>query len=118
MRLIWLMCRPRLLSSDSVLFEGLCPSRCALTPEFSGKVKERAMAGTKLPELHFICGKIGSGKSALAVKLGQAAGTIVVSQDVWLSALFADELKTGADYLRCTTRLNDAMAPHVRALLA
>ena len=76
------------------------------------------MARTEEATLHMICGKIGSGKSTLAAELGRAARTVVVSQDAWLSALYADELKTGADYLRYSARLNDALAPHVSALLA
>ena len=71
----------------------------------------------KPPMLHLICGKIASGKSTLSARLGAEPGTIVISEDAWLGPLFDDQLKTGADYLRCAARLQKAMAPHVATLL-
>ena len=44
--------------------------------------------------LHLICGKIASGKSTLTAQLGASAGTIVISEDDWLAALYADELSS------------------------
>ncbi|GIT86613.1 MULTISPECIES: ATP-binding protein [Roseobacter] len=71
----------------------------------------------KSPMLHMVCGKIASGKSTLCAKLGASAGTIVISEDDWLSALFADQMKDGADYVRYASKLRTAMVPHVSALL-
>ena len=70
------------------------------------------------PTLHMICGKIASGKSTLTYKLGLEPGTIVISEDDWLRALFADELKTIGDYVRCATKLQTVMAPHVSSVLS
>ena len=64
-----------------------------------------------------LCGKIAAGKSTLAAELARAPKTVLVSEDAWLAALYADEMTTGADYLRCATRLRSAMSPHVMALL-
>ena len=69
------------------------------------------------PILHFICGKIAAGKSTLAAELGAAERTVVISEDAWLSVLFADELSSLADYVRCTSKLRKALTPHVAALL-
>jgi predicted kinase len=67
--------------------------------------------------LHLICGKIAAGKSSLAAKLGSAPATIVISEDHWTSHLFRDEMKTVADYVRCSARLRGAIGPHITALL-
>lgn len=69
------------------------------------------------PVLHMLCGKIASGKSTLAAELAAAPGTVLVSEDVWLAALYPDTLLTLKDYVRCSQRLRDAMGPHVTALL-
>ncbi|NRB00702.1 MAG: ATP-binding protein [Rhodobacteraceae bacterium] len=69
------------------------------------------------PTLHMLCGKMAAGKSTLAAELARADGTVRISEDAWLGALFAEELKTGADYLRYAGKLRTAMAPHVAELL-
>lgn len=69
------------------------------------------------PLLHLICGKIASGKTTLSSKLGTSEGAIVISEDDWLATLFADQMTTGADYVRFSAKLQTAMAPHVEALL-
>ncbi|MEE4346473.1 MAG: ATP-binding protein [Paracoccaceae bacterium] len=71
----------------------------------------------KHPTLHMLCGKIASGKSTLAAQLKAAPGTVLVAEDTWLDALFAQEMHTLADYVRCSTKLRRAMGPHVAALL-
>ena len=65
------------------------------------------------PTLHMLCGKIAAGKSTLVAKLGSAQGTVTLSEDIWLDALFADQMVTPADYVRCSSKLRDAMGPHV-----
>ncbi|MEM6482248.1 MAG: ATP-binding protein [Pseudomonadota bacterium] len=69
------------------------------------------------PTLHIVCGKIASGKSTLAAKLGQETATIVISEDEWLKALFADKMTTISDYVRCMAKLREVMAPHIVSLL-
>lgn len=69
------------------------------------------------PTLHMLCGKIASGKSTLAARLGAAPGTVLVAEDTWLDALFAEELRDLSDYVRCSARLRRVMGPHVAAVL-
>ncbi len=69
------------------------------------------------PTLHILCGKIASGKSTLAARLGAVPGTVLISEDIWLDALFADELSALEDYARCSKKLRQAMAPHVASML-
>lgn len=69
------------------------------------------------PILHMIAGKIASGKSTLAAELSARKGTVRISEDAWLDALFADQMTTPKDYVRCTARLRAAVGPHVGDLL-
>lgn len=69
------------------------------------------------PTLHSLCGKIASGKSTLAARLGGAPGTVLIVEDVWLEALFADQLHTLEDYARCSAKLRGVIGAHVAALL-
>ncbi|MEM7075120.1 MAG: AAA family ATPase [Pseudomonadota bacterium] len=69
------------------------------------------------PTLHMICGKIAAGKSTLAAELARAPGTVAISEDAWLHALFADEMTSISDYVRCAAKLHRIMAPHVVSVL-
>ena len=73
--------------------------------------------GDSAPILHLVCGKIASGKSTLAAKLGRADNTVIVSEDDWLAALFGAEMATLQDYVRCAAKLETAIGPHVVSLL-
>jgi predicted kinase len=74
------------------------------------------MSGSK-PTLYLLCGKIAAGKSSLANRLAARPATVLISEDHWNSSLFHEELKTIEDYSRYSTRLANAMGPHVVALL-
>lgn len=67
--------------------------------------------------LHFLCGKIAAGKSTLATKLAAQPGTLLISEDRWLAALYPGQIQGIADYARCAARLRDAMGAHVAALV-
>lgn len=69
------------------------------------------------PTLHMLCGKIAAGKSTLAARLAAAEGTVLISEDEWLHALYGDAMSTGADYLRFSSKLRSVMGPHVSGLL-
>lgn len=62
------------------------------------------------PTLHILCGKIAAGKSTLAAHLGQLPGTVLVAEDVWLDALFSDQLNSLSDYGRCSSKLRNRSA--------
>ena len=72
---------------------------------------------TAPPTLHVFCGRIAAGKSTLAAELGREAGTVAMSEDDWLAALYGDEMLSVADYLRCAARLRGIVGPHVASLL-
>lgn len=74
-------------------------------------------AVSEKPTLHVLCGKIASGKSTLSAKLGTSPGTVIVSEDHWLAALYASEMQSLADYVRCSSKLRIAMKPHLVSLL-
>jgi predicted kinase len=63
------------------------------------------------PTLHFFCGKAGAGKSTLAARIAQETGAVLISEDVWMTRLFGDELKTFDDYIRFSRRLNTVVGP-------
>lgn len=67
--------------------------------------------------LFLVSGKIAAGKSTLAQKLATAPSTVLLSEDHWLSTLYPDEIKTLDDYVRCSTKLKQAIGPHVVSLL-
>ncbi|WP_435930317.1 AAA family ATPase [Dryocola sp. BD613] len=67
--------------------------------------------------LQLLCGKAGAGKSTLAAELAQREGRLLISEDRWLSALYQDEQKTLADYVRNAARLKTAVGPHIVELL-
>jgi predicted kinase len=69
------------------------------------------------PTLHLLCGKIAAGKSSLARRLAEPEGTVLISEDDWLAALYPGEIVSLADYVRCSARLKILMGPHVEALL-
>ncbi len=69
------------------------------------------------PTLHLLCGKVAAGKSTLAANLAAAENAVLITEDTWLAALFADDLQKPQDYLRCTAKLRRAMGPHIVALL-
>lgn len=70
-----------------------------------------------VPTLHLVCGKIAAGKSTLANRLSNNHNTVLVREDEWLASLYPAEIKTLADYVRCTRRLRTALGYHIEALL-
>lgn len=68
--------------------------------------------------LFFFCGKMAAGKSTLARELAARARAVVLNQDDLLERLFPGEVTDVSSYLRCSSRLNSAIGPHVCALLA
>lgn len=72
---------------------------------------------TNQATLYLLCGKVASGKSTFANALAAEPGVILLQEDFWLAGLFADELDTLADYVRCSRRLRQTMTPHINTLL-
>lgn len=72
---------------------------------------------TVKPVLHFICGKIASGKTTLARKIANDTGAIFICEDEWLSKLYADDIKSFEDYIKYTNRMKTLLYSHVGQLL-
>jgi predicted kinase len=65
----------------------------------------------QVPVLHFLCGKAGAGKSTLANSIASQACATLISEDIWLSRLFADQLRTFDDYRMLALRLKSVVGP-------
>jgi predicted kinase len=69
-------------------------------------------------KLIFICGKMASGKSTLARELALQYDAVLLAQDEFLEALFPGEITDIPSFFSRSTRLHDALAPHICALLS
>jgi predicted kinase len=68
--------------------------------------------------LHLLCGKIAAGKSTLAAKLAAEHQAVLLREDHWLATLYAGEITSVADYVRCAQRMRGVVGPLVVDLLA
>ena len=71
-----------------------------------------------LPKLIFLCGKMAAGKSTLARRLADREDAVLLVQDELLDRLYPGEITDIAGFVKCSSRLRDALEPHVCALLA
>jgi len=69
------------------------------------------------PCLHILCGKAGAGKSTLALSLAAAHNAILIAEDIWLTRLYADRMKTFDDYRTYSQRARTVVGPLVIDLL-
>lgn len=67
--------------------------------------------------LHFYCGKAGAGKSTAACVLAKSTGAILLSEDVWLSRLYGDQIKVFDDYVQHSQKRNTVVTPLVVDML-
>ncbi len=70
------------------------------------------------PTLHFLCGKLGAGKSTLAKSLASEHSAVLICEDIWLQRLFPNEISDFNDYLKYSRRLKNVVTPHVQELLS
>lgn len=68
--------------------------------------------------LIFLCGKMAAGKSTLARELARREQTVLLVQDELLDALYPGEIAAIPDFVRCSSRLRNALAPHICAVLS
>ena len=68
--------------------------------------------------LFFLCGKMAAGKSTLARELAERAQAVLLVQDALLDTLYPDEILDIPDFVRCSTRLRNALGPIVCDLLS
>ena len=69
------------------------------------------------PTLHFMCGKAGAGKSTIAKKIASAEQAILIGEDVLLSRLFGQDMRSFEDYLVFSRRLKTVVEPLVKDML-
>ncbi len=68
-------------------------------------------------KLVFLCGKMAAGKSTLARQLADRENAILLVQDEFLDHLFPGEITDLLGYVKYSSRLKDALTPHICALL-
>ncbi|TGM55414.1 ATP-binding protein [Leptospira biflexa] len=67
--------------------------------------------------LHFICGKMASGKTTLSKKLAKEEKAILISEDIWLQRLYPTEINTFEDYKNYSARLKTILTDHIKEIL-
>ncbi len=70
------------------------------------------------PKLMFLCGKMAAGKSTLARDLAERENAVLLAQDEFLDHLFPGEITDIPGFVKYSTRLKNALTPHVCALLS
>ena len=69
-------------------------------------------------KLIFFCGRMAAGKSTLARDLAARQNAVLLVQDDFLHALFPDEITDIPGFVKCSSRLKNALTPHVCVLLS
>ena len=69
-------------------------------------------------KLIFFCGKMAAGKSTLARDLADREKAVLLVQDDLLESLFPGEISDIKAFVQRSSRLRNALTPHVCALLA
>jgi predicted kinase len=69
-------------------------------------------------KLIFLCGKMAAGKSTLARDLAQRENAVLLVQDELLDSLFPGEITDIPGFVKYSSRLKDALAPHICSLLS
>lgn len=70
-----------------------------------------------MPKLHFICGKMGAGKSTLAKKIATKIPSALLSEDELLSTLYPGEVNDFPSYLKRSRGVQAFARKHAIALL-
>src|SRR6516165_8032200 len=69
-------------------------------------------------KLIFFCGKMAAGKSTLARNVADREKAVLLMQDDLLDTLFPGEITDIQGFVKCSSRLKNALTPHVCALLS
>ncbi|HEY0143859.1 MAG TPA: ATP-binding protein [Thermoanaerobaculia bacterium] len=69
-------------------------------------------------KLFFFCGKMAAGKSTLSRELASREGAVLLVEDEFLVRLFPGEITDLAAYVTYSSRIRDALGPHIRSLLS
>ncbi|MBD2797488.1 AAA family ATPase [Xenorhabdus sp. 18] len=68
-------------------------------------------------KVHFMCGKIASGKSTLARSLAQEKQTILLSEDEWLAALYPNQITQLSHYVEKSQLIKSVLESHIISLI-
>ncbi len=69
-------------------------------------------------KLLFVCGKMAAGKSTLSRELAARENAVLLVQDEFLERLFPVEIVDIPSFVKYSSRVRDALAPHIRSLLS
>ena len=69
-------------------------------------------------KLLFFCGKMAAGKSTLSRQLASQEHAVLLVEDEFLERLFPGQIADLAAYVTYSSRVRDALGPHIRALLS
>lgn len=69
-------------------------------------------------KLFFFCGKMGAGKSTRARELAAQEHAVLLVEDEFLERLFPGQIVDLAAYVTYSSRVRDALGPHIGSLLA
>ncbi|MDQ3282050.1 MAG: ATP-binding protein [Acidobacteriota bacterium] len=72
---------------------------------------------TASAKLFFLCGKMAAGKSTLSRALAARENAVLLVEDQFLERLYPGEIATLGDYVKYSSRIKAALAPHITALL-
>lgn len=67
--------------------------------------------------LIFFCGKMGAGKTSMAIELSKDQNTIVISEDAWLMQLYPGQIASFNDYLKFSRQLRPLVKKLVQDIL-
>ena len=69
-------------------------------------------------KLHLFCGKMAAGKSTMSRELASQEGAVLLVEDEFLERLFAGQIVDIAAYVTYSSRVRDALGPHIVSLLS
>jgi predicted kinase len=69
-------------------------------------------------KLFFFCGKMAAGKSTLSRKLASQEHAVLLVEDEFLERLFPGQIADVAAYVTYSSRVRDALGPHIVSLLS
>jgi predicted kinase len=72
----------------------------------------------QLGTLYFFCGKMGAGKSTKSKQLAKDKHAVLLSEDEWLSSLYANQITTFEDYIKFSAQIKPLVKMHVQNILS
>jgi predicted kinase len=69
-------------------------------------------------KLLFFCGKMAAGKSTLSRELASQEHAVLLVEDEFLERLFPGQIADVAAYVTYSSRIREALGPHIRSLLS